>query len=81
MRAKEINAAADLYFVAHSQELLEEAWRKVQGCPDLMRFYEKEQRERQRRLAQNSQVTCSAEIRANQPLPLNETHAQNGAQR
>ena len=49
MRAKEINAAADLYFVAHSRELLTEAWRKVQSCPDLMRFYQKELRDRQRR--------------------------------
>jgi hypothetical protein len=36
MRAREINAAAEVYFDEHARELLEEAWRKVQGCPDLM---------------------------------------------
>jgi sarcosine oxidase delta subunit len=49
MRVREINAAADIYLKANARELLAEAWRKCQGCADLMRFYEKEQRERQRK--------------------------------
>jgi hypothetical protein len=32
MRASEINRAADLYLKANARELLEEAWRKCQGC-------------------------------------------------
>ena len=36
MRASEINRAADLYFKQHARELLEVAWKKCQGCPDLM---------------------------------------------
>jgi hypothetical protein len=62
LRVGEINATADLYVEANAQELLEEAWRKCQGCPDLMKFYEKEQRDRQRKIAQNCQVKCNAEV-------------------
>ena len=63
MRASEINAAANLYFVAHSRALMEEAWQRCQRCPDLMRFYEKEQKDRAKRIAQNSQHTFGAEVR------------------
>jgi hypothetical protein len=49
MRASEISRAADDYLKANARELLEEAWRKCQACPDLMRFYEREQRDRQRK--------------------------------
>jgi sarcosine oxidase delta subunit len=63
MRASEINAEAQVYFDDHARALLEEAWRKMQGCPDLMRFYEKEQRERQRKtvhILKHSAITCQA---------------------
>jgi DNA invertase Pin-like site-specific DNA recombinase len=53
MRVSEINRAADIYLKANARELLEEAWRKCQGSADLMRFYEKEQRERKRALERN----------------------------
>jgi sarcosine oxidase delta subunit len=79
MRASEIAATADLYFKANARALVEEAWRTVQGCPDLMRFYEKEQKDRAKRIAQNSEVLCKSEITAAQALPLLTTHAQNGA--
>jgi hypothetical protein len=49
MRASEISRTADLYLKANWQALLEVASKKWQGCPELMRFYEKEQRDRQRR--------------------------------
>jgi hypothetical protein len=49
LRASEIIRIADDYLTANARELLEDAWRKVQGCPDLMKLYEKEQRDRQRK--------------------------------
>jgi hypothetical protein len=49
IRTSEINRAADSYLKDHAKELLELAWRKCQGCPDLMKLYEKEQRDRQRK--------------------------------
>jgi hypothetical protein len=49
MRASKINRAAEIYLQANARELLELAWRKCQGCPDLMKFYEREQRDRQRK--------------------------------
>jgi hypothetical protein len=49
MRTSEINRAADLYLKEHARDLLEVAWKKCQGCPDLMKLYEKEQRDRQRK--------------------------------
>jgi hypothetical protein len=62
MRVSEINRAADIYLKANARELLEEAWRKCQGCPDLMKFYEREQRDRQRRTVNilNRSMTTSA---------------------
>ena len=81
MRVSEINRAADIYLKANARELLEEAWRKCQGSADLMRFYEKEQRERKRALERNLEHSCNSQSPANRALPLNETHAHNGAQR
>ena len=62
MRTSEINRAADIYLKDHARELLEEAWRKCQGCPDLMKLYEKEQRDRQRKTVHtpSQSVTTSA---------------------
>jgi hypothetical protein len=48
MRASEISATAKLYFEANARTLLEEAWRKCQRCPDLMRFHEKAEKDRAR---------------------------------
>jgi hypothetical protein len=61
MRTSEINRAADIYLKEHARDLLEEAWSQVQGCPDLMKLYEKEQRDRQRRtvnILDRSVITC-----------------------
>jgi hypothetical protein len=44
MRASEINAVAKLYLTANARALLEEAWRKRQRCPDLMRFTRRRRR-------------------------------------
>ena len=66
MRVSEINRCAEIYFEEHARELLEVAWRKVQRSPDLMKFYTKEMKDRQRTLrlrAQNSQVTFRSEVR------------------
>jgi hypothetical protein len=79
MRVSEVNRAADIYLKANARELLEEAWRKCQGSADLMRSYEKEQRERKRALERNLKHLSDPEIRANGGLLLNETRAQNGA--
>jgi len=49
MIVSEINRTADLYLKANWRELLELVWKKVQRSPDLMKFYEKEQRDRQRK--------------------------------
>src|SRR5262245_59072972 len=49
MRVREINRAAELYLQEHARDLLEVAWRKCQGCPDLMHLYEKEMKDRQRK--------------------------------
>jgi hypothetical protein len=51
MRASEINRTAEIYFAEHTRELLEVAWKKVKRSPDLMRFYEKEQRDDNGRLS------------------------------
>jgi hypothetical protein len=51
MRASGINATANLYFVANWRALLEEAWRKCQRRPDLMRFHEKAEKDRAKRIA------------------------------
>ena len=61
MRASGINATAKLYFLANSRALLEEAWRKCQRSPDLMRFHEKGEKDRARRIAQNSEHSCKSE--------------------
>src|SRR5262249_2213685 len=55
MRASEINRAADLYLKANARDFFEEAWRKCQGCPDLMRFYEREMKDRERTLRLRAQ--------------------------
>ena len=63
IRTREINCAADSYLKEHARELLEEAWRKVQGCPDLMKFYTKEMKDRQRKTVhtpKQSMTTCPA---------------------
>jgi hypothetical protein len=63
MRTSEINRIADDYLRANARELLELAWRKCQRCPDLMKPYEKEQRDRQRRtvnILDRSVTTCPA---------------------
>jgi hypothetical protein len=63
MRASEISATAKLYFEANARALFEEAWRKCQRCPDLMRFYEKEQKDRQRKtvhILSQTVITCPA---------------------
>jgi hypothetical protein len=54
IRVAEINRAANIHFEANARELLEEAWRMCQSSAELMKLYAKEQRERQRKLAQNS---------------------------
>jgi hypothetical protein len=59
MRASEINAKAKLYFVAHSRALLEEAWRKCQRSPDLVRFHEKAEKDWQRRIRKPCGVRTS----------------------
>ena len=62
MRVSEINRAADIYLRANARELLEVAWKKCQGRPDLMKLYEKEQRDRQRKTVNilDQSVTTSA---------------------
>ena len=78
MRASEISATAKLYFVAHSRALLEEAWRKCQRCPDLMRFHEKALKDRAKRIAQNSEHSLNSQSPLAQGLPLLTSHEQNG---
>ena len=62
MRVSEINRAADIYLKEHARDLLELAWKKCRGCPDLMKLYEKEQRDRQRKTVHtpSQSVTTSA---------------------
>jgi hypothetical protein len=78
MRASEINAVAKLYLTANARALLEEAWRKRQRCPDLMRFHEKAEKDRQRRIAHNAEHSCKSQSPLAQGLPLLTTHEQNG---
>src|SRR5262245_56503644 len=49
MRVSEINRAAEIYLEANARELLELAWKKCQRSADLMRLYEKEMKDRQRK--------------------------------
>jgi hypothetical protein len=61
MRVREINRIADDYLKEHARDLLEVAWNKCRGCPDLMKLYEKEQRDRQRKtvhILDQSVTTC-----------------------
>src|SRR5262245_8230161 len=69
MSAREINAAADVYLEAHVRELVEEAWRLCQRSPELMKLYEKEQRERQRKLERNSKHLSNSQSPANLTFP------------
>jgi hypothetical protein len=78
---REIDAMAEDYVVAHRQRLIAEAWEIVRSSAELLRFYEKEQRERQRWLERNSQLMSNSQSPGSQALPLNECHAQNGASR
>jgi hypothetical protein len=69
VHAREINAAAQLYLKANARELVEEAWEKVQGSADLMRFYEKEQKDRERKtvhILSQSVITCPARSEVSQ---------------
>jgi hypothetical protein len=66
VRVREINRIADDYLKANARALLAEAWQRCQGCPSLMKLYEKEMKDRQRALqrrAQNSQHSFSSEVR------------------
>jgi (p)ppGpp synthase/HD superfamily hydrolase len=75
---KEINRLAEGYVVAHREELLAQTWERVRTDRELLRFYEKEQRERQRWLERNSKHVSNSKRPAVQGLPVNETHAQIG---
>jgi hypothetical protein len=77
-KKREIDLLAEEYIVAHRAELLARTWEIVRTDRELLRFYEKEQRERQRWLERNSKHLSNSQSRGSQGLPLNESHAQIG---
>ena len=77
--AKDITQMAEAFVGNHRDKLLAGALRAIERSPELQRLLEKEQREWAKRIARNTQHSCSAGRPANQAVLVNETHAQNGA--
>ena len=77
--AKDITRMAEAFVGNHRDKLLAGALRAIERSPELQRLLEKEQREWAKRIARNTQHSCSAGRPANQAVLVNETHAQNGA--
>jgi hypothetical protein len=76
---REIERLAKLIVIERRDEFLAKARASSVVQDEIRRLQAKEERKRQRTLERNSRVMSKEERPVTQALPLNETHAQNGA--
>jgi hypothetical protein len=79
--ARDITAMAKAMVEANPTEWLAKAKASSVVQDELRRLQAKEERKRQRQLERNSEHLCNSQRPTAQALPVNETHAQNGATR
>jgi hypothetical protein len=77
--ARDIRIAADQYLAQHREELVARASEIVRGSSELLKLYQREQRDRQRWLERKSRHTHSQRGADPQGLSLCKSHDRNGA--